>query len=223
MKHLKQTIVLIGCVFTLNGFAQDFSYGLASFNSTYSQLQSPTLLSNGSDWNNATFKTGIGFSFPYAGQNFDSLVIEPNGFIVFDKSRNYAFATFKGVYCKQDTTGTWSSVSYTSSAGVFKIQFTNLGFDFNNPRELFSFQIWLNSTGEIEVHIGPNPTADYLAFGQTSLLGLINMNRNSSVSAFVASGLGDTPIGNILTDNDELLYLGSVPPSGKLYIFSPSH
>jgi hypothetical protein len=201
--------------------AQNFAYSLSSGNSNYSDLPGATSLNNGANWNNHTYKIPIGFSFPFAGQNFDSVTIEPNGFLVFDAKRNYAFATYKGLFCKQDTTDTWSSVSYLPSGGVLKLQFKNVGFYPYDKRELFNFQVWLYSSGNIEIHTGSNPNADYIANDQTTLLGLINMNQDTNPKAFVASGSPNSPTGSTINSNDPLVYLNPIPANGTVFTFMP--
>jgi hypothetical protein len=222
MKKLKLLLAFIASIIAIsNSKAQVFSYSLSNNNTTYSDLVSATSLSNGSDWNNTTFKTAIGFSFPFAGQSFDSLRIEPNGFIVFDNKRNYAFASYKGLFCKQDSNETWSSVSYLLSGSILKLQFKNVGFYPYNKAELFNYQVWIYSSGNIEVHTGPNPNLDYIANDQTTLLGPINMNQDSNPKAFLASGSPVSPSGNSLGTNDPIVYLNPIPANGNVFVFMP--
>jgi hypothetical protein len=215
-------LLLFACILAFsNSPAQVYSYTLSSNTTNYSELIAPVPLSEGTDWNNITFKLDIGFSFPFAGQNFDTLRIEPNGFIVFDNKRNYAFATYKGLFCKQDSNETWSSVSYLLSGSILKLQFKNVGFYPYDKSELFNYQVWIYSSGNIEVHTGPNPNADYITNDQTTLLGPINMNQDSNPKAFLASGSPASPSGSALGTNDPIVYLNPIPANGNVFVFMP--
>ena len=220
MKYFKNAVLILA-FFTFeesNTQAQNFSYSLSNTTDNYTELVSPTNLSNGSDWKHTSFKIPIGFSFPCLGQNFDSLRIEPNGFITFDKKSNYALATYKGLSCKQDSSQNWSTLSYLLSGGILKIQYKNLGFT-NDGTELFNYQVWMYTNGNIEIHTGPNPTATYITNDQTTLLGLVNMNQDTNTKAYLASGSPDSPTGSSISINDPLLYLFPIPSDGKVFTF----
>ena len=206
--------------------AQNFAYSLSSDSSSYSELSQPTLLSDGSDWSNKRFELPIGFTFNFLGQNFDSLTIEGNGFLIFDKNKNYSIVTFKGAQCKRDSNNAFSSISYKLSGNngshILKIQFEKTGFISNNTSEVFNYQIWLyEQTGNIKFHVGPNTNSLYAEDLTTTLLGLINSNQNTEVKAYLATGFPSSASGHSINLNDNLEYLIAIPFEGKAFTFSP--
>jgi hypothetical protein len=230
MIRTSHILIIVGVLINIMGrtFAQTFSYQLTSTSVEYSPLSEPTFISNGSDWTNQRFKISVGFNFNFLGQNFDSLYIETNGFIVFDKKRNYSIATFKGANCKKDTNDTYSSMSYILSGNngnkVLKIQFNNIGFVDHDPTELFSYQIWLyEQSGTVEFHTGPNNNQLYLEDGKPTLLGLINANQDTETKAFLATGNPASPSGTSQVQNNGLSYLSTIPEEGRTFIFSPNN
>lgn len=157
MKHL-----LISCLLILFGFttarSQDFNYAIAADSVGWNELNSQTILNtNNSAWN-FSYKIPIGFSFNYLGREFDSLMIETNGYLVFDNDGNYAFTAFNDFGDHIDSSGNHAVIGYelSGSAGnhILKIQYKDAGL-YTHDYRMQSWQIWLKESGNIiEVHVG---------------------------------------------------------------------
>lgn len=157
MKHL-----LISCLLILfastSASSQNFNYTIAADSAGWNELNSQTILNtNNSAWN-FSYKIPIGFSFNYLGQAFDSLVIETNGYLVFDNEGYYAFTAFNDFGDHIDNSGNHAVIGYelSGNAGnqILKIQYKDAGLYAHDCR-IQSWQIWLKENGNIvEVHVG---------------------------------------------------------------------
>jgi hypothetical protein len=222
------TVFLLCIIGLLRAEAQSFDYNINVSAGTYQDLGGATILCNGSaDWSSNVHKIPVGFSFQFDTLSFDSLYIEPNGFVKFDNNR--AVVIFQGAGCKRDSSNNYSTLSYTTSgttgSKILKIQFNNCGYDKADPSELMDYQLWLyEQNNKIEIHTGSTSyagVADSAYAGPTPLIGLINPLQNGTVNALLLSGDGASPSPQPVNAGSELLYLDFVPPSNRVYTFTP--
>lgn len=213
--------------FLLRAQTPSFNYSLSSDSVAWSELTSQTLCNTINTAWNSQYRIPIGFSFPFAGRNFDSLNIETNGYLQFDADNYYAFTAFHSFRDKLDSNGFHSVLSYalsgTSPNRVLKIQYKNAG-QADVPAETLSYQIWLRENGSIEVRIGPNSYTD-VAMSDTSQLvrlGPLNKNMNTPVNAFFATGNFRQATGQTQDENHpEPGYMHAIPLPGWRYVFVP--
>jgi hypothetical protein len=206
--------------------SQGFDYTLTSSAGTYQQLTgSVNVAGNAGDWSTSSFILPVGFEFQFEGKGYDTITIEPNGLVRLDAQ--HAIVIFHGAKCKRDSSNAYSLLSYslTGTAGnrIMKMQYNNTGYDPYNSSEYLNYQLWLyEQGGKIEVRTGsvswPSVT-DSTYEGPTPLIGLINPEQSTSVSAFLLSG---APSAQPVNAGSPLLYLVSVPAEGSIYTFTPN-
>lgn len=152
-------ICCTGIFFFLVAHSQDFSYTVSADSVGWNELSSQTILNaNNSAWS-FSYKIPVGFTFNYLGRNFDSLMIETNGYLVFDHDRNYAFTAYNGFGDRIDSVGNHAVIGYELSGStgnhILKIQYKNAGQSLSDSRSQ-SWQIWLKESGNlVELHAGP--------------------------------------------------------------------
>ena len=236
------------CSYTLR--AQQFDYTVSCDSSgTYQELSSQTILNtNNSAWN-FSYRVPVGFAFNFLGQNFDSVTVERNGYLSFDKDRSYALMAFNAFYDKQDSSGNRSVLSYAQSGSapnrILKIQYKNVGQS-GTASELLSYQLWLKEGGALEVHIGPHTqlTAEagfdttmiaYVTEGDSMILhtnyydtlmpvqiGLLNTNMDSETRGLFLKGSPTQPASQPVNDqNPGFAFMRSLGRAGTTYTFTP--
>ena len=210
--------------------AQNFNYTVSADSVAWNELSSQTILNaNNSAWN-FTYKIPIGFDFEFCGRTFDSLTIETNGYIVFDRDRNYALTAFSGVGDCVDTSGNHSVLGYelsgTAGNRILKIQFKNCGETATGCKTM-SWQVWLRENGNVEFRIGPGTLrSDENGVDMTKQfrLGFLNMNMDTEDCGVL---IGDSPLSPEtvpVTENEaELPHLDFIPNTGFRFTFTPSN
>src|ERR1700741_5114998 len=163
--------------------AQNFNYTI-SLDSTYNytSLSEATVLSQNSKWL-PTYNVPTGFN----SVSLQSVVVETNGFVIYNKKFNHALMAFNGFRCKLDSNSAYSQLSYlTTGAGgskILKIEFKNVGQE-SGSKEAVSYQVWLHENGVFDIVIGPNtyeknPGDTIIDTMQVIHLGLINRNMDA--------------------------------------------
>ena len=206
---------------------QEMNYSFSHGSSTYQQLSDASTVAGGTScFNNQSFRLPIGFSFSMCGKSFDSLTVEPNGFVKFDANR--AIILYHGIGCKKDSNSVYSLLSYSvqgsEGAGIFKLQYSGFGYDAMNPAEYLHYQLWLYESGKIEIHTGATSypgMIDSVEVSPTPLVGIINPLQDWSTSALLITGDASAPSSAPVGGGQELQYLQFVPPSNKVYSFIP--
>jgi hypothetical protein len=248
MKNISKLILFcIGLMFFGNIDAQNFDYSVSSDSVAWDELSSQTILNTSNSAWNISYRIPIGFSFNYLGRSFDSLTIETNGYFVFDANRNYSFISFAGFGDRVDSLGDHAVLGYELTGGsgnhILKIQFKNCGQSISALNSL-SYQVWFHeANNKIETRVGPNSyrcmveeqalSADSIGRVQfttitvsdtvQSMIGLINMNMNSQVRAYLLTGSFLDPSGQQVDENNtELAHMVEIPRSGYRYTFTPS-
>ncbi len=242
-------LFFVGMLFCFAAEAQEFNYSVSTDSVGWQELNSQTILNTSNSAWEAGYEIPIGFTLNYLGQDFDSLRIETNGYLVFDQRRNYAFTSFHGFGDMTDSLGNHSVLGYSLSGStgnhILKIQFKNVGEGFSANRFL-SYQIWLYESGEkIELHVGPNDfgpmvfhnmiiTADSNEVNDTTIvttveqdsvatmIGLLNMNLDTDTRGYFFTGSVETPVGEAINDQQAVLPSRLlIPHSGYKYTFNP--
>lgn len=225
-------VLLIFIVTTDNAFAQQepqFNYSVnASAAGEYAPLNQAQQATQNGSWN-FCYRLPIGFSFPFLGSRFDSVFVETNGYLVFDKNRDYAFTAFSMFGDAVDKYGSHSSLAYALSGTpgnhVLKIQFNNVGRN-GSGAMLLDYQVWLLESGDLELHVGPNDfQPDSIHPLDSSLLvriGMLNMNMDTRNRGYFIRGSAEQSSGQPMDDqHPDPVYLLNVPPAGTRYVFSP--
>jgi hypothetical protein len=208
--------------------SQDFNYNLSVDTTyTYTNLSGATQLSPGEKWL-PSYEIPTGF--PEGA--LQSVTLETNGFVIYNKVLNSAVMAFNGFHCKPDSMGSWSQLSYQSSGApgskLLKIECKNVGQG-EEPKELLSYQVWIRESGVFEIVIGPNtyekPAGDTIIdTNQVVHLGLINRNMNNSDNGLFISGTPQSPVSTALSGEDPALaFLRTVPKRGYKYTFTPQN
>lgn len=221
-KVITLLIVIISLVTFDSAYGQTFNYNFQKSTGSFTFLGNKTILSQNSDWHTRNITIPIGFQFAFLDSTFDTLSIESNGFIVFGNNKRYAIAAFNEILPIQDSTGyIKSSISYqldgTTGQRILKIEYKDCGFNVEST-ESFSYQIWMfESGGEVDLRIGSSSNDSTI----TPFIGLINMTRDTEISAFLIHGDPGNPQSQTLGEIDDLIYLNSLPSGGTIYSFIP--
>jgi hypothetical protein len=207
---------------------QDFDYSFSAATGAYQPLSGATTVASGYNWSAAKFKVPIGFAFQFNGQAFDSMAIEPNGFVKFNSFN--AIIAYYSAGCKQDTNNVYSLLSYsiTGTAGskIFKLEYAGCGYDKHDAAESISWQVWLyQQDNKVEIRTGTTsyPGAiDSTGSSPTPLIGLINPMQDGTVNGLLITGSGTSPSSQPVSQGGDLYYLDFVPPAGRVYTFTPN-
>jgi hypothetical protein len=228
--------------FLLPARSQDFNYTVSADSVAWNELNTQTILNAGDTAWKFAYKIPVGFSFHYLGRTFDSLMIETNGYLVFDNDRNYAFTAFQQFGDRVDSLGHHAVIGYELSGStgnhVLKIQYKNAGLSLTDARAQ-SWQIWLKENGSVELHAGPTDyrlrevyytvndstyTVSELDSAQVSRIGLLNQNMNSAVYGIFLSGSSSSPVAeNSDEQHPETASLQGIPSQGMRYVFTPTN
>jgi hypothetical protein len=218
--------IAIFIISAMGARSQNFSYGLAKDSSAYSDLTGVTTLLAGETFTNKHPGFHLPFSFNFCGTTTDTLVIETNGFIVFDRWNQISLVSFNAFSGYKDSLNQYvASINYTitGSSGnrIVKIEFKNLSMNGYTFYDRISYQVWLYENGnKIEYHIGPNYYST-LEEGIPILIGAINQEMDTEDKAFLISGNPVSPSGAILSGEDDFLYLNNIPFEGTIYRLTP--
>jgi hypothetical protein len=232
LKNVCKKVIPVCLLFFMNiaqGHSQNFSYSFAKDSVAYAALNSPTLLSTNESWSNKQFKLALPFSFNCAGTAADTVFIETNGFLVFNKAKQLAIVAFNDFSSRKDTNQNYTaSLGYTieGSAGnrIVKFEFRNLSRNMLSTFDHMDYQVWLYENGnKIEFHIGSNPFAVNAESPNSLLLGIINRNMNSDPSAYLIQGNPSLPTAAAVNSANELIYLDNIPFEGVVLRLTPTY
>jgi hypothetical protein len=204
------------------GTAQNFDYNLQRDSSLYTAVSGINLITNTS--NSQSLGLKLPFSFTVSGYITDTVIIEPNGFLILHQQEEIALVALNSFKANPDSTGNNSASILTSITGqspnrICKIQFSNFSVSQFNNNDFANYQIWLHENGnKISIHFGPNSYSDIP--GQAMLIGLLNRNMDSAQKGFLLSGTCQNPAGQIIVD-PELIYLEGFPNPGVQFSISP--
>ena len=192
---MKKTLLFIS-IFLVSTFS--FSqYSFSKSTGTYSNLVSPTSLTNGITWDDPQFTVPIGFNFKYFDSTISTFYIEDYGFgahLAINDNETGKIPTLipygsdiidraYDLVSGTSTSGGLSPISYKLSgitgARILKIEWKNVGFygdidDDDVSTDFTNFQLWLyEGSNNIEIHFGPNsitsPLLSYDGEGGTSI------------------------------------------------------
>ena len=245
---MHKLLFILAFLFAVYGVtrAQNFNYTVTTDSVAWNELNAQTILNSYNSAWNLCYKIPIGFSFPFAGRNFDSLTIETNGYIVFDVERNYAMTAFSGVGDHIDSAGYHAILSYelsgTTGNHVLKIQYKDCS-PYVTGNEIQSWKVWLMENGNVEVRtgVGTLRTNSYdvveydtlnevmdtteivqLDSAQMYRVGLLNMNMNTTDRGiFVSENPSSPTVAEVSETNPETPVLSFVPARGYRYTFIP--
>jgi len=165
----------------LIGSALSFSqYTFSKTTGTYSDLVSPTSLSNGATWDDPQYTIPLGFNFDYFNSTINQIFIAGYGlgsYLAVDTA-NTGLVSYLIPYgadladrgyddnVGSQSTGGLSPISYlltgTVGSRIMKIEWKNAGFysdidDDGTSTDFTNFQLWLyEGTNNIEIHFGSN-------------------------------------------------------------------
>lgn len=226
MIHLKYWVFACLSFTTTFVTAQNFGYALTKDSTTYTALTNASSVSTGENWNSKSFPLHLPFQFNFCGSTSDSLTIEGNGFIVFDKVKELSIVAFNNFRSNKDTNQSYvSSISYvnTGSQGnrITKIEFKNLSQNKLSSDDYLNYQVWIYENGnKVEIHTGANSYSDKEDF--SSLMGIINRNMDTDTKAYLVSGNPSSPSGQAISGDSELVYVNNIPNGGIVYTLTPT-
>jgi hypothetical protein len=214
---------------TAISFSQNFNYTLSKDSSAYVTLTNSTSIISNSSWINNNFTVHLPFTFNFCGTASDSIFIEGNGFIVFDKSKELAIVAFTEFSSNKDTSQNYSAfieyaIEGSTNNRIVKIQYRNVSQNKLSEHDYLNYQIWLYENGnKVEFHIGSNSCSTRADSPAPSLLGLINKNRNSDNNAFLITGNAYNPTGQIISGEQDFNHLENIPSEGKILTLTPNY
>ena len=226
----KRFLVLLLSGSITAGYAQGFNYSISldtSFN--YTALSGASVLSQNTKWQ-PTYEVPTDFS-DSLNASLQSVTVESNGFVVYNKKFNSAVMALKGFGCKLDSNAAWSQLSYLTTgidgSKILKIEFKNVGQG-DAPNELLSYQVWLRENGIFEIVIGPNTYEKnqgdtIIDTNQVVFVGLINRNMDAETNGLFISGTPQSPSSSpVNSEHPDFSYLRTVPKKGYKYTFTPN-
>ena len=207
--------------------AQLFGYSLQKDSAAYASLSGATVISTGENFRSKSFMLDIPFAFNFCGAAADSVCIEGNGFIVFDKEKGTAAVAFNNFGSNKDTAQNYTSSILSLTAGtsgnrILKLEFRSVSQNVLSINDYLSYQVWLYENGnKVEFHTGTNSYAVQPSDVQI-LLGLINKNMDTENKAYLISGDPAAPTGQVISGEAGLVYLNTVPSEGTVITLTPT-
>lgn len=206
------------------------SYAVVVESGPYADLADPTIISD-SVIEDAyyldipfTFKAfGLTFSFD---QRYGESTFERLGFLYvanLETDRTWIFDVFLAYLGRLDSS---SSMSYridrVGSERVLKFQWRNMKLEQNPEGDYLNAQVWIyESTGEIEVRIGPHRVTGLAALGNHSGPRIGQLVADNRFERFFHFSFLTGDVGNPRLDMTGEPNLKSIPPSGTIYRFKP--
>lgn len=209
------------------GKAQQFNYSMQRDSVAWQPLNTLTLLNMVNTSWESTYKIGIGFTFSYLGQSFDSVVIASNGSCYFDADKRFSFAAYNGYGNSQDSLGNWSVLGYAlqgdSGQRVLTLQFTNVAPP-NDSLKLLSYQVLLHENGTIDIIAGTlSQSLINNSLQGGCAIGLLNGQMDTPVCGLFASCINGSCSGIQVTDTaPSLPQLAVLPTAGSRFRFIPN-
>src|SRR4051812_32086588 len=200
----KNVIVILLLIAGYNNYAgaQNFSYALTKDSSSYADLSGATTALSGESFANKHPVVHLPFTFNFCGFNADSVVIETNGFIVFNVPNAISLISFNGFSGYKDSLQQYvASINYllSGSSGnrIMKIEFRKLSNNAYSFYDNLSYQVWLYENGnKVEYHIGPSYYSSQVESEYPVLMGPINQKMDTDDKAFMISGNPVSPTGS---------------------------
>jgi hypothetical protein len=208
--------------------AQNFNYIFAKDSGAYVSLTSPVFLSSNESWVNKHFKLALPFQFNFSGLPADTIYIETNGYLIFDKNKELATVAFNEFSSRKDTNQSYTaslgySIEGSSGSRIVKIQFSNVSKNNFSSSDHLNYQVWLYESGnKIEFHIGANAYSLNPEFTNPVMLGLINRNMDSDPKAYLINGTIFSPAAGTVSADEDLIYLNNVPSEGIVFRLTPT-
>ncbi len=246
---MKKLIFLCFCLFlsTTYSIAQGYTFSVSQ--SIYSNLSQSTSVSNGATWDDPSYILPIGFTFNVynhaltefsTDQGFGALLTAPDVFTspssilvaygsdIIDRGYNFTNGP--------EPTGALSNISYLTEGPpgnqICKIEWKNVGFysefeDDGVSTDFTNFQLWLyESTGNIEIHFGPNSVTDpNLCYDDETgpfigIYAAYNFNTlNNLSSALELTGPANSPTAQA-SNEPYLTFTDGTVSNGKVYHFT---
>lgn len=187
----------------------------------YQTLTAPNQVAWPIGWDDEESLIPIGFTLSIAGNEYDSLVLNSNGYI-FTPDGNYEFNPY---YVDLIGAGDETSVGYQleGDAGnqIFKVEVSNAGFfEDTTGTTRTSFQFWLFENGCWETRLGPSAIVDTFLIFEEFPGPFIGYANYPADSVLALTGPSDSPI---TTPIDSIAFpsLDNVPVDGRVYTFCP--
>jgi hypothetical protein len=226
---MKLKLIVLSLLFANVVLSQNFNYSFSQSSSTYQSITNGTILSAGDSISNLDKKVALGFSFNYAGANFDSVFVAANGYLIFDDNANYGFALFAHlITAGTDSSTSGPNVSYllSGSAGnrIFKIQYNDCSFSDLTARGHFNCQVWLyESDSRIEIRNG-DKTFSSESNEIMLMTGLINMNYSGTgILGQLLTGSVSSPLFQTFTQRGDNMLLNNFSSPNSICVFSPAN
>ncbi|HKR06127.1 MAG TPA: T9SS type A sorting domain-containing protein [Bacteroidia bacterium] len=230
------------CLLTGNVNAQVAAYTFASASETYAAISGTTAFSSGYDDGNVT-SVPIGFAFVFNGTSYTTCTINANGYITFGTtappggtpytpisdatSYSGAIAAY-GRDIQAQNTAPLGNVQYTSSGGVFTVQWTDAR-RYNSSitnAERINMQIKLfQTTNVIKIIYGTWSDAVSASSSNNGQIGLRGITNADFKNLGVLSGGNWSSPAAGATNNATCYYnqnsTATKPASGQAYTFTP--
>ncbi len=215
-------------IFSKRVVAQDLNYTFSASSSAYTSLESPVNIASGAFWANKQFVVPIGFSFSFMGASFNELTVKPDGLISFDAENVRSFYCLKGITCKSDLSGNFSSMSYllcgNSGSRILKIQLSNVGFEAVPSDNHVNLQVWLYEQGsKIEIRFGANGFYNARDSLYSSIVGLVYFQEGVVQKVFMLKGNPSEPATEVIESIGQMCFLTRIPSPGQVYLFTPNY
>jgi hypothetical protein len=240
MKQKLLIFLLINTLITVNVFGQSiFDYTFTPSTDAYSELQNPTVLTNGTVWDEETYLLALGFTVYIGDAGFDTVSVNTNGYLTFvNHSVNETCAAMVlGNADLQDrgagTVTTKSPISYEIDGNIgsqiVKIQYKNAGFFDGISSDSVNFQIWIyENLDKIEYRFGQSSISNPSIVFQGNLgaiSGIFTANNSNLLTGFSLNNAAFFPDTTqfINVEIFNLPSLNDLIPENTVYSFAHNH
>jgi hypothetical protein len=231
MSKEKFLLLLFAFAITIISKSQNFNYQFSASEVTYLPLiDSTSTVIDSTVWDDNIYKLPIGFTFRFAGQDFDTVRIRTNGVFTFDTLNRYNFvALYKNFICETDINNKSQSpilkevTTNTNGKKTLKIEFRNAYLNVGSSKKHINFQVWLNEeNNSIEFRIG---NFDGGLASENFLLGLMDMDgkgENNTIAFLVNNGSGSSLSSSSVDKGQSATHLQGLMSTGTSVIFIPN-
>lgn len=199
-------------------------------NSQYSEISGNYLVNNDPFDDTVFYNVPIGFTYRYAGKEWNSLDVNSNGKVVLrnnsvNQDTLISIIPF-GADLIADVIHHSPSISYESGgcagAILLKVQFKDISFKGGTTDDYINFQLWLyESTGAFEFHYGQGNAGNTMACFEGNTGPMVGTqvclaNPGTVIGSILLSGFTFAPD---LSTSLSPSYLDGIPPNSQMYYF----
>lgn len=235
----KITLILAFLTWGVSSFAQENFYSFSTRTGTYTDLEAPMSINNGTVWQYDSFEVELPFPVDIFGLSHDYLEFDDDEFYFLSDSGDSGL-TVSAAYLRDrnftDVGFSESPISYKvegiEGSRILKLELKNAGFEMELENELPSvtyanYQIWYYEQDKsIEYHYGPHNITNMNVLNEVGVF-VSFLYTYENFDTFVKAGFISESLTNpvyVESEEEDIIpyFFQSVPAANTVYRFTPN-